>query len=273
MHLDWRLSYQNPITNIISSPLCHWNTSTYNFALNNVLLAADLVARHKANPRTNSKTVYNRSFKIHGNRLPCTHHCTALSQSDAMTFQNYTNSQVRNTMIPVPAYKNKLWSFFPTYTKIWNGLPHYFRTLTWTTLSKKAYKHNLIDWQTRTHWLHLQCPPFSLLVPLKSERFTVFCLFVMWSCCCCFFMCRRAGLILFCRAGTCRKPVFKISQACLIGIIMLLLFFFCFMKAKKHFINVKLIQAFWIDRDFSSKSCNETWVSFQPHTHTHTETQ
>lgn len=146
--LHWRLSYQNPITNIINSPLCHWNTSTYNIAFNNILLAADLVIRHKANPQTNSKTVYNGSFKIHGNRLPCIHRCTALSQSNAMMFQNYTNNQVRNTLIPVPAYKNKLWSFFLAYTKIWNGFPRYFRTVTWTT--QKACKHILIDLHSLT---------------------------------------------------------------------------------------------------------------------------
>lgn len=91
--LDWRLSYQNPITNIINSPLCHWNTSTCNIAFNNVPLASNLVACHKANPRSNSKTVYNGSFKIHGSRLLCIHHNTALSQPNAMTFQNCANNQ------------------------------------------------------------------------------------------------------------------------------------------------------------------------------------
>lgn len=77
--VGWRLSY--PVTNITNSSRRDWNTSTYNIALNTLLLAADLVARHKANPRTNSKTLYSGSLKIHGNRLllhsPL--HCTASS--------------------------------------------------------------------------------------------------------------------------------------------------------------------------------------------------
>lgn len=102
---------------------------------------------------------------------------------------------------------------------IWDGIPHYFRTLTWTTLSKKTYKHNLIDWQTCTHWL------FTSLLPECWMFYGLsFCDVIL------FFMCRRAGLILICRAGTCCKPVFKMSQACLIGIVMLLLIFFCLMK-------------------------------------------
>ena len=36
----------------------------------------------------------NRAFRIQGNFLPWTHHCSALSHPDTTTFQNYTNNQV-----------------------------------------------------------------------------------------------------------------------------------------------------------------------------------
>jgi hypothetical protein len=124
--------------------------------------------------------LYNRALKIHSNLPKWTHHCTALTQSHALSFQNciYSHAitfyfqlqhstsqtlisllpthnmpQVRVTrsvsmaLHPVPAYNNGYGqrSFTHTFTKVWNGIPHHIRALQSITQFKKAYKLLLLN--------------------------------------------------------------------------------------------------------------------------------
>ena len=119
--------------------------------------------------------LYNQALKIHSNLPKWTHHCTALTQSHALSFQNFIHShaitfyfhlqhstsqtlisllpthnmpQVRVTksvsmaLHPVPAFNNGYGqrSFIHTFTKVWNGIPHHIRVLQSITQFKKAYK-------------------------------------------------------------------------------------------------------------------------------------
>lgn len=132
--------------------------------------------------------LYNRAYKIHSNLPPWTHHCAALSHSNALTFQNYTIHlaiksyfQIQNNhsppsltvllprhnttrqeritrsislaLNPVPAYKNNYGqrSFFHTYTKIWNEIPYHIRAITSISHFKQAFKINLMEGQTCNH--------------------------------------------------------------------------------------------------------------------------
>ena len=130
--------------------------------------------------------LYNRALKIHSNLPKWTHHCTALTQSHALSFQNciYSHAitfyfqlqhstsqtlisllpthnmpQVRFTrsvsmaLHPVPAFNNGYGqrSFIHTFTKVWNGIPHHIRVLQSITQFKKAYKLLLLTTYTCEH--------------------------------------------------------------------------------------------------------------------------
>ena len=131
--------------------------------------------------------LYNRTYKIHGRFPNRTHHCTALTHSHALTFQNYINSlaiklfyqlktnslpprvnsllqkrsetQTRTTrsvtqdLIPVPAYRNNfgLKSFIRTSVMTWNETPHHIRSASSLTQFKKLHTYFLITNQTCTH--------------------------------------------------------------------------------------------------------------------------
>ena len=130
--------------------------------------------------------LYNRALKIHKNLPKRTHHCTALTQSHALSFQNCVYShaitfyfqlqhstsqtlisllpthnmpQVRVTrsvsmaLHPVPAFNNGYGqrSFIHTFTKVWNGIPHHIRVLQSITQFKKAYKLLLLNTYTCKH--------------------------------------------------------------------------------------------------------------------------
>jgi len=130
--------------------------------------------------------LYNRALKIHSNLPKWTHHCIALRRLNALTFQHHINShaitfyfQIQNAtsqilaalhplynmrpvrltrsvsqaLIPVPPYRNNYGqkSFFYTYTKIWNDIPHHIRKIPSITCLKKAYKLFLLNSYTCTH--------------------------------------------------------------------------------------------------------------------------
>lgn len=129
--------------------------------------------------------LYNRALKIHSNLPKWSHHCIALTRSNALTFQNYINShaitfyfQIQNStstlaallpthnmrpvrltrsvtqaLMPVPPYKNNYGqkSFFHAYTKTWNDIPHHIRAIPSITYFKKAYKLCLLNSYTCTH--------------------------------------------------------------------------------------------------------------------------
>ena len=130
--------------------------------------------------------LYNRALKIHCNLPKWTHHCTALTQSHALSFQNFIYShaitfyfqlqhstsqtlisllpthnmpKVRVTrsvsmaLHPVPAFNNGYGqrSFIHTFTKVWNGIPHHIRVVQSITQFKKAYKLLLLNTYTCKH--------------------------------------------------------------------------------------------------------------------------
>lgn len=131
--------------------------------------------------------LYNRAYKIHGRFPNWTHHCIALTHSNALTFQNYINSltiklfyqlktnslppiinsllptrnvtQTRTTrsvtqdLIPIPAYRNNfgLKSFIRTSVMTWNEIPLHIRSATSITQFKRLYTYLLITNQTCTH--------------------------------------------------------------------------------------------------------------------------
>ena len=117
--------------------------------------------------------LYNRALKIHSNLPKWTHHCTALTQSHALSFQNliyshtitfyfqlqHSTSQTLISLLPthnmpqvqvtrsvsmalhpVPAYNNSYGqrSFIHSLTKVWNGIPYHIRALQSITQFKKA---------------------------------------------------------------------------------------------------------------------------------------
>lgn len=125
--------------------------------------------------------LYNRAYRIH-NRLPgWTHHCSALSLSNALTFRNYTISHgikmyfqilngrtstalaallpklrptserptrsVTNGLLPLPAFSNYYGprSFFYVLTKAWKEIPQYIKTITSQRLFKKTFLCHLTD--------------------------------------------------------------------------------------------------------------------------------
>lgn len=130
---------------------------------------------------------YNRAYKIHGKLPIWTHHCTSLTYSNALTFQNYTNllalklfyqlhskslPPIVNSLIPeraeilrhttrsvtqnliqAPAYKNKFGqnSFIRTSVLTWNDLPLQIRSATSIKEFKRLYTHSLITHQICTH--------------------------------------------------------------------------------------------------------------------------
>lgn len=131
--------------------------------------------------------LYNRTYKIH-HRLPgWTHHCTALSLSGALTFQNYTLSHglkfyyslqnscpsaALSAMVPRPRsgtgpttrsttnqhlpkqnFKNSYGkrSFFYELTESWNSLPLSMRTIHTDNLFKKTLSKHLSDGYRCSH--------------------------------------------------------------------------------------------------------------------------
>jgi hypothetical protein len=125
--------------------------------------------------------LYNRAYKIH-NRLPgWTHHCVALSLSNALTFQNYrishglnlfyqilnghttagltalapklssrlerTTRSVANGLLPIPAFRNCYGqrSFFNLLTRAWNETPQHIRSITSIRLFKQTFARHLMD--------------------------------------------------------------------------------------------------------------------------------
>lgn len=125
--------------------------------------------------------IYNRAHKIHV-RLPgWTHHCTALSLCNALTFQNYkishginlfyqisnghtvtalnelvpklssrserTTRSFTNGLLPLPAFRNCYGqrSFFHVLTKTWNEIPQHIRTITSRRLFKITFARHLMD--------------------------------------------------------------------------------------------------------------------------------
>ena len=141
--------------------------------------------------------LYNRALKIHKNLPKRTHHCTALTQSHALSFQNciyshaikfyfqlqQSTSQTLISLLPthnmpqvrvtrsvsmalhrVPTFNNVYGqrSSIHTFTKVWNGIPHHIRVLQSITQFKKAYKLLLLNTYTNTD-LHVLCPCFYVL--------------------------------------------------------------------------------------------------------------
>ena len=131
--------------------------------------------------------LYNRTYKIH-NRLPnWTHHCTALTHSNALTFTNYTRLQslklfhqiktkrlptIISSLIPtqnqihtritrsatqgqirVPKHKNSYGThaYIRKSILIWNKIPLQIRTATSVTQFKRQYTQFLKTNQSCTH--------------------------------------------------------------------------------------------------------------------------
>lgn len=125
--------------------------------------------------------LYNRTFKVHHRHPGWTHHCTALSLSGALTFQDYVLSHgirfyfhlvntcpsvslsalvprlssgagrstrsAANNMLLVPNFRNSYGqrSFFCELTRAWNGIPLSIRTLQTPGLFKKTLAKHLAD--------------------------------------------------------------------------------------------------------------------------------
>ena len=131
--------------------------------------------------------LYNRTFKIHARLSNWTHHCTALSHSNALTFTNYSKLQaikffyqiqsnslptIINSLLPnqlqryarttrsstqehirVPRHKNKYGqhAYIRKSILTWNQIPLQIRTTTSVTQFKQHFTNFLKTTQSCTH--------------------------------------------------------------------------------------------------------------------------
>ena len=131
--------------------------------------------------------LYNKAYKLHVRLAGWTHHCTALSLCNALTFENYKLSlgiklyyqilnghtaaalstlvpkpssrseritrSATNGLLPLPAFRNCYGqrSFFYVLTKVWNDIPQHIRTLTSITSFKLTFARYLMERFTCDH--------------------------------------------------------------------------------------------------------------------------